>query len=108
MKNKKELPLSQQIENMELANKALRNYVSQLEEKLARYERVMQCCPRFQAEKSAGKSCPEPRHTDPYDDFYDDPNDDFEDDFDDDWDDDWDGLEESDFEDDWEEDYEVD
>ena len=108
MKNKKELPLSQQIENMELANKALRNYVSQLEEKLTRYERVMQCCPRFQAEKSAGKSCPEPRHTDPYDDFYDDPNDEFEDDFDDDWDDDWDGLEESDFEDDWEEDYEVD
>ena len=108
MKNKKELPLSQQIENMELANKALRNYVSQLEEKLARYERVMQCCPRFQAEKSAGKSCPEPRHTDPYDDFYDDPDDEFEDDFDDDWDDDWDGLEESDFEDDWEEDYEVD
>ena len=105
MKNKKELPLSQQIENMELANKALRNYVSQLEEKLARYERVMQCCPRFQAEKSAGKSCPEPRHTDPYDDFYDDPNDEFEDDFED---DDWDGLEESDFEDDWEEDYEVD
>ena len=104
MKNKKELPLSQQIENLELANKALRNYVSQLEEKLARYERVMQCCPRFRAEKSAGKSCPEPRHTDPYDDFYDDPNDDF----DDDWDDDWDGLEESDFEDDWEEDYEVD
>ena len=104
MKNKKELPLSQQIENLELANKALRNYVSQLEEKLARYERVMQCCPRFEAEKSAGKNCPEPRHTDPYDDFYDDPNDDFDDDFED----DWDGLEESDFEDDWEEDYEVD
>ena len=59
MKNKKELPLSQQIENLELANKALRNYVSQLEEKLARYERVMQCCPRFQSEKSAGKNCPE-------------------------------------------------
>ena len=104
MKSKKELPLSQQIENMELANKALRNYVSQLEEKLARYERVMQRCPRFQAEKSAGKNCPESRYTDPYDDFYDDPYDEFEDDFED----DWDGLEESDFEDDWEEDYEVD
>lgn len=105
MKSKKELPLSQQIENLELANKALRNYVSQLEEKLARYERIMQRCPRFQAEKSAEMNCLESRHTDPYDDFYDDPYDELEDDFED---DDWDGLEESDFEDDWEEDYEVD
>ena len=99
MKNKKELPLSQQIENLELANQTLRNYARSLEEKLARYENIMQHCPRFLAEQTSPAAC-SPHPTDPYDDFYNNPDDGFGDDFDD----DWDGLEDSDFEDDWEDD----
>lgn len=94
MKNRKSnLPLSEQVEILELANKTLRNYANRLEEKIGKYERIMRHCPRFQMEQRAA----EPRHTDVYDEFYEDVEADF-------IDDDWDGLEESDFIDDWEED----
>ena len=93
------LPLSEQIENLEMANKALRNYTTRLEEKLARYERIVQHCPCIEAEKASGMSC-----HDVYDEFYEDIDADM-------IDDDWDGLEDSDFEEDleeeWEEDWEL-
>lgn len=104
---------------VELANQALRNYVQTLEEKVARYERIMQCCPRFRAEKAQETAPPPIEWIEPYhdeeledgleeSDFEDDLEDDWdgleESDFEDDWEDDWDGLEESDFKDDWEDD----
>ena len=61
------LPLSEQIGNLELANKALRNYTTRLEEKLARYERIVQHCPCIEAEKASGMAC-----HDVYDEFYED------------------------------------
>ena len=45
------ITLTEQVQNLELANKALRNYVNELEKKLAKYEHVLQCCPRFRAEQ---------------------------------------------------------
>ena len=90
------LPLSEKIEILELANKALRNYTTRLEEKLARYERIVQHCPCIEAEQASGMSC-----HDVYDEFYDDVEADM-------IDDDWDGLEDSDFEEDLEEDWEED
>ena len=88
---------------IELANQALRNYVQMLEEKVARYERIMQCCPRFRAEKAQETPPPpiewiEPYHDEELEDGLE------ESDFEDDLEDDWDGLEESDFKDDWEDD----
>lgn len=71
MKPRKELPLAVQVENLELANQTLKNYIHTLEEKVARYERVLQNCPRFRAEQQLE------------DDDFDDDFDDF-DDFDDD------------------------
>ena len=95
-KNYKTLPV-------ELAGQALRNYVQMLEEKVARYERIMQCCPRFRAEKAQETPPPpiewiEPYHDEELEDGLE------ESDFEDDLEDDWDGLEESDFKDDWEDD----
>ena len=49
----RKLTLTEQVNNLELANKALRNYANELEKKLARYEHVLQCCPRFRMEKQA-------------------------------------------------------
>ena len=104
---------------VELASQALRNYVQMLEEKVARYERIMQCCPRFRAEKAQETPPPPIEWIEPYhdeeledgleeSDFEDDLEDDWdgleESDFEDDFEDDWDGLEESDFKDDWEDD----
>ena len=88
---------------VELASQALRNYVQMLEEKVARYERIMQCCPRFRAEKAQETPPPPIEWIGPYHD------EELEDgleesDFEDDLEDDWDGLEESDFKDDWEDD----
>ena len=88
---------------VELASQALRNYVQMLEEKVARYERIMQCCPRFRAEKAQETPPPpiewiEPYHDEELEDGLE------ESDFEDDFEDDWDGLEESDFKDDWEDD----
>lgn len=88
---------------VELAGQALRNYVQMLEEKVARYERIMQCCPRFRAEKAQETPPPpiewiEPYHDEELEDGLE------ESDFEDDLEDDWDGLEESDFKDDWEDD----
>ena len=88
---------------VELASQALRNYVQMLEEKVARYERIMQCCPRFRAEKAQETPPPpiewiEPYHDEELEDGLE------ESDFEDDLEDDWDGLEESDFKDDWEDD----
>ena len=104
---------------VELAGQALRNYVQMLEEKVARYERIMQCCPRFRVEKAQETPPPpiewiEPYHDEELEDGLEES--DFEDDLEDDWDgleesdfkddleDDWDGLEEYDFKDDWEDD----
>lgn len=88
---------------VELAGQALRNYVQMLEEKVARYERIMQCCPRFRAEKAQETPPPpiewiEPYHDEELEDGLE------ESDIEDDLEDDWDGLEESDFKDDWEDD----
>lgn len=88
---------------VELAGQALRNYVQMLEEKVARYERIMQCCPRFRAEKAQETPPPpiewiEPYHDEELEDGLE------ESDFEEDLEDDWDGLEESDFKDDWEDD----
>ena len=88
---------------VELAGQALRNYVQMLEEKVARYERIMQCCPRFRVEKAQETPPPpiewiEPYHDEELEDGLE------ESDFEDDLEDDWDGLEESDFKDDWEDD----
>ena len=127
MRNNKQISLSEQIADLELANKTLRNYAQGLEEKLAGYERILQRCPKFRMTPSeAAKSvCSDkwlvvpdepfqqvtlssrpsrplvsPTTAPDFNDFEDD---DFEDD--DFEDDDWDGLEESDFIDDWEEEY---
>ena len=76
---------------VELAGQALRNYVQMLEEKVARYERIMQCCPRFRAEKAQETPPPpiewiEPYHDEELEDGLE------ESDFEDDLEDDWDGL----------------
>jgi predicted RNase H-like nuclease (RuvC/YqgF family) len=51
MKPRKEIPLAAQVENLELANRTLKNYIQRLEEKLAKYEKMLQHCPRFRAEQ---------------------------------------------------------
>ena len=47
----RKLTLTEQVNNLELANKALRNYANELEKKLAKYEHVLARCPRFRAEQ---------------------------------------------------------
>jgi hypothetical protein len=46
----RKISLTEQVGNLELANKALRNYVQKLQEQLAMYERLMQCCPKLSAQ----------------------------------------------------------
>ena len=70
----------------ESTGQAPRSYVQMLEEKIIRYERILQRCPRFLAEQSAA-SAPDIEWTEPYhDDEFDDElyDDEFDDDFDDD------------------------
>ena len=82
MKPRKELPLAVQVENLELANQTLKNYIQTLEEKIANYEKVLQHCPRFRAEQHLEEEDWEDEDEfDDFDDFEDDV--DFEDDFDD-------------------------
>ena len=117
----RKLTLTEQVEILEMANQTLKQYIHTLEEKLARYERIMQRCPKFRMEQSGAKysvcdgeriaisnapihqlpagstvriSHPLPPMADA---------DGFDDSEEDDWqdEDDWDGLEESDFADDW-------
>lgn len=82
MKPRKELPLAIQVENLELANQTLKNYIQTLEEKVSKYEKVLQHCPRFRAEQQLEEEDWEDEDEfDDFDDFEDDV--DFEDDFDD-------------------------
>jgi hypothetical protein len=69
---RKELPLSIQVENLVSANHTLQNYIKVLEEKIAKYENMLQQCPRFRAEQQLEE--------DDWDDLI---EDDLEDDFDD-------------------------
>ena len=69
---RKELPLSIQVENLVSANHTLQNYIKVLEEKIAKYESMLQQCPRFRAEQQLEE-----------DDWDDLEEDDLEDDFDD-------------------------
>lgn len=73
----RKLTLADQVQNLELANMALRNYVQELQGKLAKYEHIMQCCPRFRMEKAAemqssGVQWIESHPGEAYEDFYDD------------------------------------
>ena len=83
MKPRKELPLAVQVENLELANQTLKNYIQTLEEKIANYEKVLQHCPRYRAEQrlEADNWEDEDDFDDEFDDF--DDEDDFDEDFDD-------------------------
>ena len=121
MKTTSRLTATEMVQNLETANQALRNYVCKLEEQLARYERILQRCPKFRMEQSGAKysvcdgeriaisntpihplpagstvriSHPLPPMTDA--EGFDGPEEDDRQDKDD-----WDGLEASDFEDDW-------
>ena len=121
MKTTSKLTATEMVQNLETANQALRNYVCKLEEQLARYERILQRCPKFRMEQSGAKysvcdgeriaisntpihplpagstvriSHPLPPMADA--DGFDGPEEDDRQDKDD-----WDGLEASDFEDDW-------
>ena len=83
-----------QVENQELANQTLKNYIQTLEEKIANYEKVLQHCPCYRAEQQL-----EADNWEDEDDFSDsddfDDLDDFEDedDFDEDFDNDFDDYE---------------
>ena len=95
MKPRKELPLAVQVENLELANQTLKNYIQTLEEKIANYEKVLQHCPRYRAEQQLEEEDWEDDDdfddSDDFDDFDDfEDEDDFDEDFDDDFDDDFD------------------
>ena len=73
---RKELPLSIQVENLVSANHTLQNYIKVLEEKIAKYENMLQQCPRFRAEQQLEEDDLE----DDFDDFDDfDDYDDFDD-----------------------------
>ena len=86
MKPRKELPLAVQVENLELANQTLKNYIQTLEEKIANYEKVLQHCPRYRAEQQLeADNWEDEDEFDDFDDFED--EDDFDEDFDDDFDD---------------------
>ena len=50
MKRTQGLTQEEIMQNYQLANKALRNYVQKLQEQLAMYERLMQCCPKLGAQ----------------------------------------------------------
>ena len=98
MKPRKKLPLAVQVENLELANQTLKNYIQTLEEKIANYEKVLQHCPRFRAEQRLEADHWEDEDdfsdSDDFDDFDDfDDEDDFDDDFDDDFGEDFDDYE---------------
>ena len=122
MKTTSRLTATEMVQNLETANQALRNYVCKLEEQLARYERILQRCPKFRMEQSGAKysvcdgeriaisntpihplpagstvriSHPFPPMADA--EGFDGPEEDDRQDKDD-----WDGLEASDFEDGWE------
>ena len=119
----RKLSLTEQVETLELANRTLRTYAQTLEEKVARYEKVLQICPKFRMEQSAAGysvchgnriavsnapirqlpagatvriSHPQPPVAPSS--VFPSPVNFAEDDFEE---DDWDGLEESDFADDW-------
>ena len=47
----RKLSLTEQVENLELANQALKKHIVKLEEKIHKYEKALQHCPRFQAEQ---------------------------------------------------------
>ena len=121
MKTTSRLTATEMVQNLETANQALRNYVCKLEEQLARYERILQRCPKFRMEQSGAKysvcdgeriaisntpihplpagstvriSHPLPPMADA--EGFDGPEEDDRQDKDD-----WDGLEASDYEDDW-------
>ena len=51
----RKLTLTEQVEILEMANQTLKQYIHTLEEKLARYERIMQRCPKFRMEQSGAK-----------------------------------------------------
>ena len=76
------------LENLELANKTLRRYIHELEEKILRYEHILQGCPKFRMEKSpSAKSAnrfesPYEEAEDPEDDWFDEEDDWEDDDFD--------------------------
>ncbi|MBR5775307.1 MAG: hypothetical protein IKY42_03485, partial [Bacteroidaceae bacterium] len=53
MKRTNNLTAAQIVGNLELANHALKRYVLELEEKIAKYEHVLTHCPRFRAEMQA-------------------------------------------------------
>ena len=53
MKRTNNLTAAQIVGNLELANHALKRYVLELEEKIAKYEHVLTRCPRFRAEMQA-------------------------------------------------------
>ena len=89
MKPRKELPWAVQVENLELANQTLKNYIQTLEEKIANYEKVLQHCPRYRAEQRLEEEDWEDE--DEFEDFED--EDDFDEDFDDDFDNDFDDYE---------------
>ena len=55
MKTTSRLTATEMVQNLETANQALRNYVCKLEEQLARYERILQRCPKFRMEQSGAK-----------------------------------------------------
>ena len=53
MKRTNNLSAAQMVGDLELANHALKRYVLNLEEKIAKYEHVLTHCPRFRAEMQA-------------------------------------------------------
>lgn len=93
MKPRKELPLAVQVENLELANQTLKNYIQTLEKKISNYEKVLQHCPRYRAEQrlEADHWEDDDDFDDEFEDFED--EDDFDEDFDDDFDEDFDDYE---------------
>ena len=87
----RKLSLTEQVENLELANQALKNHIVKLEEKIRKYEKALQHCPRFREFKMSETQRPSIQWTEPY----------CEEPIDDDWDDDFDDedFDEDDFED---------
>lgn len=88
-KEKKEMKKNYKTPPAESTGQAPRSYVQMLEEKIIRYERILQRCPRFLAEQSAA-SAPDIEWTEPYHDeeFDDELYDEFDDEFDDEFEDD--------------------
>lgn len=92
------LPLSVQVENLEMANEALKAYILRLEGKIARYEKMLHHCPHLRCaklqESQRWKAAESPEPAEAVAD------DDFEEDFDDDDFDDDDDFEDDDFDED--------